>query len=696
MSDYTDAEADAAARREPTTPSDMPDRPAGRYVLALVLIAVFAVLSTLITSGALGRQQEGAAVLEQGFSQGNRSDQVVRLTSSAAAGTGDSAAINAAMNEIFVVHVAFQDGEPVTVAGQTVELPALAETEVQPALTIAGRALGALVEATEAVVVTIDAGGVPSTEQVLAVDTAADGYSEAMAAVVEAHGKASTDRVRALQQTEYFLLAATIILLALEALFLFRPAAKSVRASWEESSEAHAFERELDQQRLNFLARYDPLTGLINRTLFADRLENAVAGARRDGSVVALMFLDIDGFKEVNDRHGHQVGDALLRQVAERLVGTVRESDTVARLGGDEFTVILEGGRRVEDAGQVATNVLKALAEPYRVGREDITITSSIGVAAFPLDGETAAELLKGADIAMYSAKADGRNTYQFYTSELKERTIKRLALLDGLRRALNSDDELFLVYQPKVDVATQEVIGLEALLRWTHPQFGPVPTGEFITLAEETDLVVPLGQWVADKACLQMREWIDAGLQPMRMSVNVSARQFRAGNLVETIVAALASARLSPDYLDVELTEGTLVTDLGETRGALERLREIGVTISLDDFGTGYSSLGYLTSLPIDTLKIDRSFVVDGLADSDGIAVSSAIIGLAKTLGMEVLAEGVDSERQLADLIELGCNNIQGFLISKPLPATEVMSFVADYTLHGHRREPAPQSAEA
>jgi predicted signal transduction protein with EAL and GGDEF domain len=341
--------------------------------------------------------------------------------------------------------------------------------------------------------------------------------------------------------------------------------------------------------------------------------------------------------------------------------------------------------------------VLKALAEPYRVGRVDISVTSSIGIAAFPLDGETAAELLKGADIAMYSAKAAGRNTYQFYTTELKERTIKRLALLEGLRRALNTEGELSLVYQPKVDVGEQRVIGLEALLRWTHPEFGPVPTGEFIALAEETDLVVPLGQWVADRACVQMREWMDAGMQPMRMSVNVSARQFRAGNLVETIVASLAAAKLSPDFLDVELTEGTLVTDLAETRGALERLREIGVTVSLDDFGTGYSSLGYLTSLPIDTLKIDRSFVVDGLADADGIAVSSAIIGLAKTLGMEVLAEGVDSEKQLTDLIALGCDNIQGFLIAKPLPAGEVLGWVDDYQLHGHRGpQETPQAAQA
>ena len=675
--------------RPPTAPSDIPDRPAGRYVLALVLIAVFAVLSTLITAGALGRQQEGANVLEYGLGQSTLSTNLARLTENATAGGADDAtAIQERLDRIVLVHTAFVDGD------ETLGLPAMTEL---PELEVATTALGILTEATNDVITTIEAGDIPSESEVGAVNDAASRYAGAMEALVTQHSRAAERRVAALQNTEYFLLAATVILLILEALFLFRPAAQNIRDSWEESSEAHAFERELDQQRLNFLARYDPLTGLINRTLFADRLENSVAGARRDGSVVALMFLDVDGFKEVNDRHGHHVGDALLRQVAERLVGTVRESDTVARLGGDEFTVILEGGRRVEDAGQVATNVLKALAEPYRVGRVDISVTSSIGIAAFPLDGETAAELLKGADIAMYSAKAAGRNTYQFYTTELKERTIKRLALLEGLRRALNTEGELTLVYQPKVDVGEQRVIGLEALLRWTHPEFGPVPTGEFIALAEETDLVVPLGQWVAEKACAQMREWLDAGMQPMRMSVNVSARQFRAGNLVETIVAALAGAKLSPDFLDVELTEGTLVTDLAETKGALERLREIGVTVSLDDFGTGYSSLGYLTSLPIDTLKIDRSFVVDGLADADGIAVSSAIISLAKTLGMEVLAEGVDSEKQLADLKALGCENIQGFLIAKPLPVSEVLGWVDHYELFGHRGpQETPQAAQA
>ena len=532
--------------RPPTAPSDIPDRPAGRYVLALVLIAVFAVLSTLITAGALGRQQEGANVLEYGLGQSTLSSNLVRLVENAAVVADDDAVgIQDRLGNIIFVHAAFVDGD------ERLGLPSMIDF---PELETATTALDVLVEATNDVVSTVEAGDVPNESQVVAVRDAADGYADAMRDLVTEHSLIADGRVAALQNTEYFLLAATVILLILEALFLFRPAAQNIRDSWEESSEAHAFERELDQQRLNFLARYDPLTGLINRTLFADRLENAVAGARRDGSVVALMFLDVDGFKEVNDRHGHHVGDALLRQVAERLVGTVRESDTVARLGGDEFTVILEGGRRVEDAGQVATNVLKALAEPYRVGRVDISVTSSIGIAAFPLDGETAAELLKGADIAMYSAKAAGRNTYQFYTTELKERTIKRLALLEGLRRALNTEGELSLVYQPKVDVGEQRVIGLEALLRWTHPEFGPVPTGEFIALAEETDLVVPLGQWVADRACVQMREWMDAGMQPMRMSVNVSARQFRAGNLVETIVASLAAAKLSPDFLDVEL----------------------------------------------------------------------------------------------------------------------------------------------
>jgi EAL domain-containing protein (putative c-di-GMP-specific phosphodiesterase class I) len=337
----------------------------------------------------------------------------------------------------------------------------------------------------------------------------------------------------------------------------------------------------------------------------------------------------------------------------------------------------------------VATNILQRLATPYRVGGEEIVITSSMGIATYPLDGETTEDLLKGADIAMYSAKDAGRNTYEFYTTELRERTSQRLTLLEGLRKAIDSDEGLYLHYQPKVDVERQMVIGVEALIRWEHPEFGKVPTEKFIRLAEETDLILPLGQWVIDQACLQMRSWLDAGLPPMRMSVNLSARQFRAGNLVETVVASLAAARLNPRFLDVELTEGTLITDLEETRRALERLRDIGITVSIDDFGTGYSSLGYLTQLPIDTLKIDRSFIADGLTSRDGIAVSSAIIGMARTLRLDVIAEGVETDEQLRFLGELGCHRIQGFLISRPIPGDEILDFVSSFAAEPAVRTP-------
>jgi len=615
-------------------------------------------------------------VLEYGLRQGYLAARVSELAHQATTGLSGSLQeeMAATTAEIVRVHDAFVNGD------DGIGLPALAGTAIGPTLDAARGPLDALLTKVGRVQQAIDAGRDVSPSTADAVAISAGEYGLAMQSVVSAYLRTSGEQVVALEQTEYFLLIATLLLLLLEGLFLFRPAVRKLRKTWSESSEAHRFEREVDQQRLNYLARYDPLTGLINRTLFTDRLEGAVARARRDGSVVALLFLDLDGFKEVNDRLGHPVGDALLRLAAERLVACVRESDTVARLGGDEFTVILEGGHRVEDAGQVATKILQSLAVPYRVGSEEIVITSSMGIASFPIDGETTEDLLKGADIAMYSAKDAGRNTYQFFTSELRERTTRRLTLLDGLRKALDADEGLFLLYQPKVDHERRRVIGVEALIRWEHPEFGQVPPEKFIRLAEETDLIVTLGQWVLDSACIQMRAWLDAGLPPMRMSVNLASRQFRAGNLVETVVASLAAARLNPRFLDVELTEGTLLSDLEETRRALERLRDLGVTVSIDDFGTGYSSLGYLTQLPIDTLKIDRSFIADGLTNRDGIAVSSAIIGLAKTLRLDVIAEGVDKEEQLRFLGELGCTSIQGFLISRPIPGDEIPAFVSEY----------------
>ncbi len=654
----------------------LPQRPIGRYVTALVLIGILAVLSTVVTYRALSAQEQDGIVLEYGLRQGYLAARVAELSEEATTRLSGPlrSELAATTDEIKRVHEAFGTGD------EALGIPPLMGTGIQGSLDEASDVLDGFLVKVDRVQRAVDAGRAVSPFTADVVAKSAAEYGIAMQTLATSYLRTSGEQVAAVEQMEYVLLLATLILLVLEGLFLFRPAVRKLRQSWVESSEAHRSEREIDQQRLNYLARYDSLTGLINRTLFTDRLDGAVARARRDGSVVALLFLDLDGFKEVNDRLGHPVGDALLRQAAERLVACVRESDTVARLGGDEFTVILEGGHRVEDAGQVATKILQALAVPYRVGAEEIVITSSMGIASYPLDGETSEDLLKGADIAMYSAKDAGRNTYQFFTSELRDRTTQRLTLLNSLRKALETEEGLCLHYQPKVDQKQRMVIGVEALIRWRHPEFGDVPPEKFVRLAEETDLIVTLGQWVLDKACLQMREWLDDGLPPMRMSVNLSSRQFRAGNLVETVVASLALARLNPRFLDVELTEGALLDDLGETRRALERLRELGVTVSIDDFGTGYSSLGYLTQLPIDTLKIDRSFITDGLKNRDGIAVSSAIIGLAKNLRLDVIAEGVDKEEQLEFLEALGCTRIQGFLISRPIPGEDIPAFVSQY----------------
>jgi diguanylate cyclase (GGDEF)-like protein len=488
-------------------------------------------------------------------------------------------------------------------------------------------------------------------------------------------GRESDDTVLEMQ---YLLLSATLILILFEGHLLLNAVVRRLEARGREGDAITMVESALDPRRMSYLARYDQLTGLINRTLFADRLQGAVARARRDGGLVALMFLDMDDFKDVNDRYGHAAGDSLLRQAAERLVSSVRESDTVARLGGDEFTVILEGGHRVEDAGRVATKVISALSTPYQLGHHEVVVTCSIGIATYPIDGDNVDELLKGADIAMYSAKAAGRNTYQYFTRELRERTTERIALIDGLRRALDEGDQLELVYQPKIDVEAGAVSGLEALLRWNHPELGRVLPSKFIPLAEETDLIIPMGEWVLDRACSQMRAWRAAGLPDMTVAVNVSSRQFRMGNLVETVATSLAAAGLSPRYLEIEVTEGTLLADVELTRRSLERLRDMGVRVSVDDFGTGYSSLSSLSQLPIDTLKIDRAFVKNVTRDRDGAAISSAIIGLARSLRLEAVAEGVESAEQAEFLRNLGCRKMQGYCFSKPLSASEVVAYVA------------------
>jgi diguanylate cyclase (GGDEF)-like protein len=433
-------------------------------------------------------------------------------------------------------------------------------------------------------------------------------------------------------------------------------------------------------RRIGYLAQYDQLTGLINRALFQDRLDSALARARREGGLVTVMFLDIDGFKDINDRFGHSVGDELLRQIAARLVTCLRETDTVARLGGDEFTVILEGGKRVEDAGQVATKILRSIATPFAVGNRELIVTTSIGISVYPIDGDSYEELVKGADTAMYQSKSAGRNTYQYFTKALRDRTSDRIDLLDDLKAAIVAGDQLRVEYQPKVDVARGVVIGLEALMRWEHPDRGLIMPGEFIPLAEESDLIIPMTEWLIDEACMDMRRWTDAGMRPMRVAVNASERLFRDANLVETIAIALASADLDPRHLEVEVTERMITQEPERASRAIERLADMGVKVSIDDFGTGHSSLRQLQSLPIRSLKIDDTFVREAHRRREAEQVAAAIIAIARSFDLEVIAEGVETPEELSVVRSLGCNKVQGYLVARPLRPEDVVAFVESY----------------
>ena len=502
-------------------------------------------------------------------------------------------------------------------------------------------------------------------------------FRSEMEALVFQYEIEAEDRVRNLEKIEIVLLEAMLVLLLIEGIFLFRPAARQIRLGWRERERRHSEERKYDQVRLNYLAQFDPLTGLANRSLLWDRLDHAIVRARREGEIVTLMFVDLDDFKAVNDQFGHGTGDALLKNVAERLEGAVRESDTVARLGGDEFTVMLEGQHRPEFAGIVAQKLLDALAVPYRIGGREIFMTASIGIVVYPLDGDVVDDLVRDADTAMYAAKQAGRNNFQFFTPELRAQTTERLRLIDSLRKALATGDQLHLAYQPKFGLPDERLVGVEALLRWQHPEYGLVPPSRFIPLAEETDLIIPLGRWVIEQACEQAARWRDGGVLDLPVAINVSSRQFHYGDLVQTVEAALLRFGLDPALVELELTEGTLIEDVELARRTLERLRGIGVRVSVDDFGTGYSSLSYLMQFPIDALKIDRSFV-DGITDGpDGAAISTAIIRMGHSLGMEVIAEGVETAGQLEMLRGLDCDVAQGFLLGRPGTPAQIESLV-------------------
>jgi diguanylate cyclase (GGDEF)-like protein len=431
-----------------------------------------------------------------------------------------------------------------------------------------------------------------------------------------------------------------------------------------------------------YRAQHDALTGLPNGVVFHDRVQVALAGARRSGRPAAVMFLDLDRFKSINDSLGHAVGDQLLRTVAARLQGVLRDSDTVARMGGDEFTILLSSLDDEADCVRVAEKVLRVFADPIVAGGRELTTSTSIGVAVFPNDGEDVETLLKHADTAMYRAKANGRNSYQLYTSDMSARARVRLSLESNLRSAIDRN-ELELHYQPKVDLASQSVVGVEALLRWPHRELGFVAPDAFIPLAEETGLIVPLGEWVLEAACTQAKAWIDAGLPPMPVAVNLSAVQFADRRFEGVVEGVLDRTGLPASMLELEITESVFLHDLTSATSTLRELRALGVGCSIDDFGTGYSGLRYLANMPIDSLKIDRSFIGSISGDGDESPIVEAVIALAHSLRMTVIAEGVETDRQARFLQAHGCEQMQGYLFSPPVPAHEIESLLVDRADH-------------
>lgn len=429
------------------------------------------------------------------------------------------------------------------------------------------------------------------------------------------------------------------------------------------------------QEQIDFLAHHDPLTELPNRLLFHERLEHAIHHASRHRSELAVIFVDLDRFKQINDGLDHVHGDLLLQKVAKRLKNSIRRHDTLARIGGDEFIILLEAIDKSEAIGLTVQKISSAFDKSFLVKDNELSITASIGVAIYPPDGEDAETLIRNSDTAMFRAKELGRNNYQFYTESLTLNTLQRVAMENNLRKALERE-EFNLVYQPQIELTSGKIIGAEALLRWNNKQFGSVSPARFIPLAEETGLIHSIGKWVLNMACRQAEQWISDGLDLQYIAVNVAGQQIQKGELVNDVTQALANSRLAPERLELEVTESFIMEDPEFTIEQLSILRDIGVAMSIDDFGTGYSSLSYLKRLPVNKLKIDQSFVRDIPDDRDDMAITDAVIRMGQSLGLSVIAEGVETEIQKNFLIEHGCVNGQGYLFSKPIDAIEFEKF--------------------
>ncbi|MEX0959729.1 MAG: EAL domain-containing protein [Burkholderiales bacterium] len=437
-------------------------------------------------------------------------------------------------------------------------------------------------------------------------------------------------------------------------------------------------ERKHAETTIRHLAYYDPLTGLPNRRLFRDRLELARTAAQRSDDMFALMYLDLDRFKNVNDTLGHEIGDLLLKAASQRIADCLRKGDTMARLGGDEFAIIIADVKQQENLAKVADKIIRAVQEPFLLNGFELFTTTSIGIGVFPNDTTDLDVLVKNADVALYRAKEHGRNNYQFFIEDMNARSMERLVIESRLRHAV-AREELLLYFQPQTDIASGRVTGVEALVRWRSPELGMVMPSDFIPLAEDTGLIVPIGDWVLHAACRQLRAWRDAGLELDRIAVNLSPRQFRQAGLDETVESAIGAAGLDGVSLEVEITENTAMSNAELSQTILDRLRKIGVQVAIDDFGTGYSSLANLKHFPVTRLKIDQTFVRDVAEDPDDAAIVLAMIRMAHSLKLQVIAEGVENAAQLEFLRSNGCDEAQGYLFARPLPADEMGHWLRD-----------------
>jgi diguanylate cyclase (GGDEF)-like protein len=437
--------------------------------------------------------------------------------------------------------------------------------------------------------------------------------------------------------------------------------------------------RILDEQRqqLEYQANHDALTGLPNRILFMDRLENSIRLAQRYKKQVAVLFVDLDNFKEINDSFGHDIGDEILVEVSHRLKSKMRKSDTLSRLGGDEFCIILNDINNSDDVSNVILNAMNSMKESFNIKGHSVYVGMSIGVSMYPNDGDTSATLLKNADAAMYKAKHDGRNTYCFYDEEMTQKAYNRVFLETSLREAINND-EFLVYYQPQMNAKENKLVGMEALVRWESPTLGLVQPYKFIPLAEETGMIVSLDRIVIKKAIKQFLEWHKEGLNPGKLSINLSVKQIEETDFINFLKELIEEhKRFVQNYIEFEVTESQIMKNPDRSISTLKQIRELGISIAIDDFGTGYSSLAYLKRLPISKLKIDKSFIDNIETDSEDIAISKTIISLCKSLNLKVIAEGVETERQKNILVENGCDFIQGYLYSRPIPASEMTQFL-------------------